>query len=41
MLEERYAFQLNMEMALDTHSNTYGGVGLLGTPIERPDVASI
>lgn len=41
MIEEGYAFPLNMTVALDSHSNTYGGVGLLGTPIVRTDAASI
>lgn len=41
MIEEGYAFPLNMSVALDSHSNTYGGVGALGTPIVRTDAALI
>lgn len=41
MIEEGYAFPLNLTVALDSHSNTYGGVGSLGTPIVRTDAASI
>lgn len=41
MIEEGYAFPLNMTVASDSHSNTYGGVGALGTPIVRTDAASI
>lgn len=41
MIEEGYAFPLNMTVASDSHSNTYGGVGSLGTPIVRTDAASI
>lgn len=41
MIEEGYAFPLNMTVASDSHSNTYGGVGALGTPIVRTDAAAI
>lgn len=41
MIEEGYAFPLNFAVASDSHSNTYGGVGSLGTPIVRTDAASI
>lgn len=41
MIEEGYAFPLNLTVASDSHSNTYGGVGALGTPIVRTDAAAI
>ncbi|EGV60832.1 mitochondrial Homoaconitase [Yamadazyma tenuis] len=41
MIEEGYAYPLNLTVASDSHSNTYGGVGALGTPIVRTDAASI
>ncbi|CCH42487.1 homoaconitate hydratase [Wickerhamomyces ciferrii] len=41
MIEEGYAFPLNLSVASDSHSNTYGGIGALGTPIVRTDAASI
>ncbi|KAF5095445.1 hypothetical protein D0Z00_003141 [Geotrichum galactomycetum] len=41
MVEEGYAFPYNLTVASDSHSNTYGGVGCLGTPIVRTDAASI
>lgn len=41
MIEEGYAFPLNLSVASDSHSNTYGGVGALGTPIVRTDAAAI
>lgn len=41
MIEEGYAFPLNLTVASDSHSNTYGGVGALGTPVVRTDAASI
>ncbi|KAH3677637.1 hypothetical protein WICMUC_001740 [Wickerhamomyces mucosus] len=41
MIEEGYAFPLNLTVASDSHSNTYGGIGALGTPIVRTDAASI
>ncbi|AET39902.1 homoaconitate hydratase LYS4 Ecym_5123 [Eremothecium cymbalariae DBVPG len=41
MIEEGYAFPLSLTVASDSHSNTYGGVGALGTPIVRTDAAAI
>ena len=41
MLEEGYAWPGTMVVASDSHSNTYGGIGALGTPIVRTDAASI
>jgi homoaconitate hydratase len=41
MVEEGYAFPGTMAVASDSHSNMYGGVGCLGTPIVRTDAAAI
>ncbi|KAJ3105457.1 mitochondrial Homoaconitase [Phlyctochytrium planicorne] len=41
MVEEGYAFPLTLAVASDSHSNMYGGVGALGTPIVRTDAAAI
>lgn len=41
MVEEGYAFPYNLTVASDSHSNMYGGVGCLGTPVVRTDAASI
>jgi homoaconitate hydratase len=41
MVEEGYAFPLTMTVASDSHSNMYGGLGCLGTPIVRTDAAAI
>ncbi|KAJ3111459.1 mitochondrial Homoaconitase [Phlyctochytrium bullatum] len=41
LIEEGYAFPLTMTVASDSHSNMYGGVGCLGTPIVRTDAAAI
>ncbi|MGK9367308.1 homoaconitase [Melioribacter sp. Ez-97] len=41
MVEEGYAFPGSMVVASDSHSNMYGGIGCLGTPIVRTDAASI
>lgn len=37
MVEEGYAFPQNLTVASDSHSNMYGGVGSLGTPVVRTD----
>ncbi len=39
--EEGYAFPGTMAVASDSHSNMYGGLGCLGTPIVRTDAAAI
>ena len=41
MVEEGYAFPGTLAVASDSHSNMYGGVGCLGTPVVRTDAASI
>lgn len=41
MCEEGYAFPGTMTVASDSHSNMYGGLGCLGTPIVRTDAAAI
>ncbi|EEB06531.1 homoaconitate hydratase Lys2 [Schizosaccharomyces japonicus yFS275] len=41
MVEEGYAVPNSMAVASDSHSNTYGGIGCLGTPIVRTDAAAI
>ncbi len=41
MIEEGYAWPGTMVVASDSHSNTYGGIGALGTPIVRTDAAAI
>ncbi|EPX74943.1 homoaconitate hydratase Lys2 [Schizosaccharomyces octosporus yFS286] len=41
MVEQGYAMPGSLAVASDSHSNTYGGVGCLGTPIVRTDAASI
>ncbi|KAL4967263.1 homoaconitase LysF [Aspergillus stella-maris] len=41
MIEEGYAWPGTLCTASDSHSNMYGGVGCLGTPIVRTDAASI
>ncbi len=41
MCEEGYAWPGTMAVASDSHSNMYGGLGCLGTPIVRTDAASI
>jgi homoaconitate hydratase len=41
MCEEGYAWPGTMVVASDSHSNTYGGLGCLGTPIVRTDAAAI
>jgi homoaconitate hydratase len=39
--EEGYAWPGTMVVASDSHSNMYGGLGCLGTPIVRTDAAAI
>ena len=41
MVEEGYAWPGTMAVASDSHSNMYGGVACLGTPVVRTDAASI
>ena len=41
MCEEGYIFPGTMVVASDSHSNMYGGLGCLGTPIVRTDAAGI
>lgn len=41
LVEEGYAFPYNLTVASDSHSNTYGGIGCLGTPVVRTDAAAI
>ncbi len=41
MIEEGYAFPGTMVVASDSHSNMYGGIGALGTPIVRTDAAAL
>ena len=41
MCEEGYAWPGTMVVASDSHSNMYGGIGCLGTPIVRTDAAAI
>lgn len=41
MIEEGYAFPGEMTVASDSHTNMYGGVGCVGTPIVRTDAAAL
>ncbi|KAK3217172.1 hypothetical protein GRF29_1g2137823 [Pseudopithomyces chartarum] len=41
MVEEGYAWPGTVAVASDSHSNMYGGIGCLGTPVVRTDAASI
>ena len=41
MIEEGYAWPGTMAVASDSHSNMYGGIGALGSPIVRTDPAAI
>ncbi|KAI0101364.1 mitochondrial Homoaconitase [Nemania sp. FL0031] len=41
VIEEGFAWPGALSVASDSHSNIYGGVGALGTPVVRTDAASI
>ena len=41
MCEEGYAWPGTMAVASDSHSNMYGGIGCLGTPVVRTDAAAL
>ncbi|NOY88495.1 MAG: homoaconitase, partial [FCB group bacterium] len=41
MCEEGYVWPGTMVVASDSHSNMYGGLGCLGTPIVRTDAAAV
>ncbi|HVO74286.1 MAG TPA: homoaconitase [Ignavibacteriaceae bacterium] len=41
MCEEGYAWPGSMAVASDSHSNMYGGLGCLGTPVVRTDAAAL
>lgn len=41
MIEEGYAWPGTLVVASDSHTNMYGGIGCLGTPVVRTDAASI
>ncbi|MFC1555015.1 homoaconitase [candidate division KSB1 bacterium] len=41
MCEEGYVWPGTMVVASDSHSNMYGGLGCLGTPVVRTDAAAI
>ena len=41
MCEEGYAFPGTVVVASDSHSNMYGGLGVLGTPVVRTDAAAL
>jgi homoaconitate hydratase len=41
MVEEGYAWPGTLAVASDSHTNMYGGIGCLGTPVVRTDAASI
>ena len=41
MCEEGYAWPGSMVVASDSHSNMYGGLGCLGTPVVRTDAAAL
>ncbi|MBA7476130.1 3-isopropylmalate dehydratase large subunit [subsurface metagenome] len=41
MCEEGYAWPGSFVVASDSHSNMYGGLGCLGTPVVRTDAAAI
>ncbi|KAI0673221.1 homoaconitase [Trametes maxima] len=41
LVEEGYAFPGTLTVASDSHSNMYGGIGCVGTPIVRTDAAAL
>ena len=41
LVEEGYAFPYTLTVASDSHSNMYGGIGGVGTPIVRTDAAAL
>ena len=41
MCEEGYAWPGTLVVASDSHANTYGGLGCLGTPVVRTDAAAL
>ncbi|KAI0744444.1 homoaconitase [Earliella scabrosa] len=41
LVEEGYAFPHTLTVASDSHSNMYGGIGCVGTPIVRTDAAAL
>jgi homoaconitate hydratase len=41
MIEEGYVWPHTLCVASDSHSNMYGGIGCLGTPVVRTDAAAI
>ncbi|KAM0803973.1 homoaconitase [Usnea florida] len=41
MVEELYAYPGTLAVASDSHSNMYGGISCLGTPVVRTDAAAI
>lgn len=41
LVEEGYAWPGTLTVASDSHSNMYGGIGCLGTPVVRTDAAAI
>ena len=41
MCEEGFAWPGSMAVASDSHSNMYGGLGCLGTPVVRTDAAAL
>ena len=41
LVEEGYAFPNTLTVASDSHSNMYGGVACVGTPIVRTDAAAL
>ena len=41
MVEEGYAWPGTLVVASDSHSNMYGGLGALGTPVVRTDAAAL